>query len=63
MSLPQDLKDCLLDHIAIAVSDLDRAQKVFEDLGLRFDGKREEVQEQKVITAFAQIDQHAHIEL
>lgn len=56
-------KDCYLDHVAIAVSDLDRAQKVWEDLGLTFSGKREEVPSQQVITAFANVDEHAHIEL
>lgn len=56
-------KDCFLDHVAIAVSNLDNAQKVYEDLGLHFDGKREVVESQKVTTAFAHIDQHAHLEL
>ena len=56
-------KDCYLDHVAIAVSNLDRAQKVWEDLGLTFNPEREEVPSQKVTTAFAHIDEHAHIEL
>ena len=56
-------KDCVLDHVAIAVSNLDLAQKIYEDLGLTFSPKREIVESQKVTTAFAQIDQHAHIEL
>ena len=56
-------KDCFLDHIAIAVADLDRAQKVYEDLGLIFGEEREVVDSQKVTTAFAHIDEHAHIEL
>jgi methylmalonyl-CoA/ethylmalonyl-CoA epimerase len=56
-------KDCFLDHVAIAVSNLDRAQKVYEDLGLSFQGPREVVESQKVTTAFAHIDEHAHIEL
>lgn len=55
--------DCILDHVAIAVSDLDRAQKVYEDLGLKFGNKREVVESQKVTTAFAHIDQNAHLEL
>lgn len=62
MSLP-DLGDCILDHIAIAVKDLKSAQKIYQDLGMVFDPKIEEVKEQKVLTAFAQIDQNAHIEL
>ena len=37
-------KDCFLDHVAIAVSNLDRAQKVYEDLGLSFSGAREVVE-------------------
>ncbi|MBC7539475.1 MAG: methylmalonyl-CoA epimerase [Bacteriovorax sp.] len=56
-------KDCFLDHVAIAVSNLDLAQKVYEDLGLTFNGSREVVESQKVTTAFAHIDEHAHIEL
>ncbi|MBC7714098.1 MAG: methylmalonyl-CoA epimerase [Rhizobacter sp.] len=56
-------KDCYLDHVAIAVSNLDRAQKVWEDLGLTFDSVREEVPSQQVTTAFAHVDEHAHIEL
>lgn len=55
--------DCYLDHVAIAVGDLDLAQKVWEDIGLTFNGKREIVKSQNVVTAFAQIDQNAHLEL
>lgn len=62
MSLPM-LDDCVLDHIAIAVKSISGAKKIYEDLGLEFSPKIEEVVEQKVSTAFAQIDQHAHIEL
>lgn len=57
-----DLSDCVLDHIAIAVTSLDRI-KVWEDLGLKFDAAREVVADQGVTTAFAPIDQHAHVEL
>jgi len=56
-------QDCFLDHVAIAVSNLDRSQKIYEDLGLIFSPKREIVESQKVTTAFASIDQHAHLEL
>jgi methylmalonyl-CoA epimerase len=56
-------KDCFLDHVAIAVKNLDSAQKVYEDLGLNFSKDREIVESQKVTTAFAHIDEHAHIEL
>ncbi len=62
MSLPIG-QDCILDHIAIAVKSISSAQKIYEDLGLTFDKKIEEVEEQKVLTSFAQIDQNAHIEL
>jgi methylmalonyl-CoA/ethylmalonyl-CoA epimerase len=62
MALP-DLQDCILDHIAIAVKSIAGARKVYEDLGLVFAPGIEEVSEQQVLTAFAQIDQHAHIEL
>jgi methylmalonyl-CoA/ethylmalonyl-CoA epimerase len=62
MALP-DLQDCILDHIAVAVKSIDSAKKIYEDLGLVFHPKREEVKEQKVLTAFAQVDHHAHIEL
>ena len=56
-------KDCYLDHVAIAVSNLDRAQKIWEDIGLTFNTEREEVPSQQVTTAFAHVDEHAHIEL
>jgi methylmalonyl-CoA epimerase len=56
-------KDCYLDHVAIAVSNLDLAQKIWEDLGLTFQNEREEVPSQNVTTAFAHVGEHAHIEL
>ena len=62
MSLP-DLQDCILDHVAIAVKSISAAKKVYEDMGLKFDPKIEEVKDQKVFTAFAHIDVNAHIEL
>lgn len=62
MSLP-DLKDCILDHIAIAVKSIPQAKKVYEDMGLTFAPEIEEVKEQKVLTAFANVDTNAHIEL
>lgn len=55
-------KDCFLDHIAVAVEDLDKAEKIYQDLGLKFD-KRETVEEQQVETSFAHIDENAHVEL
>ncbi len=62
MSIPE-LKDSVLDHIAVAVNNLDQAQKVYEDLGFSFSPEREIVESQKVITAFCPIDQNGHIEL
>lgn len=62
MSLP-DLKDCILDHIAIAVKSISSSKKVYQDMGLEFSSEIEEVKDQKVFTAFAQIDHNAHIEL
>lgn len=57
------LGDCVLDHIAIAVKDLEASVKVYEALGLQFSSEREIVEEQKVKTAFAPIDENGHIEL
>lgn len=62
MSLPLS-QDCILDHIAIAVKSISSARKIYEDMGMTFSPEIEEVKEQKVKTAFAQIDQNAHIEL
>ena len=59
----EGLKDCRLDHVAIAVNDIEESIKIYTALGLRFDSKREVVESQKVKTAFAAIDAHAHIEL
>jgi methylmalonyl-CoA/ethylmalonyl-CoA epimerase len=58
-----ELKDCVLDHIAIAVSSLDDRMRVWEELGLKFEPGRELVADQGVTTAFAPIDAHGHIEL
>jgi methylmalonyl-CoA/ethylmalonyl-CoA epimerase len=52
-----------LDHVAVVVKDLDQAIQIYEDLGLTFSAEREVVKEQAVQTAFASIDQHAHLEL
>jgi len=62
MAIPT-LEDCVLDHIAIAVKSISQAKKVYEDLGFVFATDIEEVKEQKVLTAFANIDQNGHIEL
>ena len=57
------LEDCFLDHVAIAVEDLEKSVKIYEALGLSFDSSREVVAKEKVTTAFAAIDNNAHIEL
>ncbi len=62
MSLPMT-DDFVLDHIAIAVKNIESTKKIYQDFGLKFSDEIEEVKEQKVFTAFAQIDQNAHIEL
>ena len=62
MSLPLG-DDIVLDHIAIAVEELETSVEKYQSLGLDFSDKREIVESQKVKTAFAQIDEHAHIEL
>lgn len=59
----QHLEDCHLDHIAIATSDIESSVKLYEALGLKFDSSREVVESQGVKTAFAAIDNKAHIEL
>jgi methylmalonyl-CoA/ethylmalonyl-CoA epimerase len=58
-----ELKDCWLDHIAIAVNSIEKRICIYEDLGIHFDEKREIVEEQKVITAFASIGEKSHLEL
>ncbi len=62
MSMPE-LQECILDHIAIAVKKISDAQKIYEDIGFVFSPTIEEVVEQKVLTRFASVDKHAHIEL
>ena len=56
-------KDCILDHVAIAVDDLEKAVKTYESLGLQFQEEREVVESQGVVTAFASIDENAQLEL
>ena len=56
-------KNCLLDHVAIAVTDLEQAVTTYEAMGLRFIEEREIVESQGVRTAFAQIDENAQLEL
>lgn len=57
------LKDCHLDHIAIATANLEKTVQLYELLGIQFSDEREVVADQKVTTAFGHVDAHAHIEL
>lgn len=52
-----------LDHIAVAVSNLEESIKFYTLLGLEFAPEREVVESQKVTTAFAKIDAVANLEL
>lgn len=66
--LPQNLdvsflSDCRLDHVAIAVTDLESAITFYELLGLKFSSHREDIPSEKVRVAFAAIDQFAKVEL
>lgn len=62
MSLPE-IGECVLDHIAIAVKSISISKKIYEDMGIVFSQHVEEVKDQKVFTAFANVDTNAHIEL
>jgi len=55
--------ETFLDHIAIAVKDIEDSIKIYEALGLQFSEHREVVESQGVKTAFAKVDQKAKIEL
>jgi len=57
------LEDGILHHVAIAVKSLDKAEKIYTDLGLKFTAKREVVSDQFVTTSFAKIADNAHLEL
>ena len=52
-----------LDHIAIAVKDIEKSVKFYESLGLQFSEHREVVESQKVKTAFAPVDENSRLEL
>ena len=62
MLLPE-LDDCFLDHIAVAVEDLDSSLDIYRDLGLNFAAEQEVVESQGVKTAFAAIGEKAKLEL
>ena len=53
------MSDIELDHVAIAVDDLDKIEKVYQDLGLSFKS-REEVKSEKVLTSFAPVTNNEH---
>lgn len=57
------LKDCRLDHIAIAVEDIEESVRCYSLLGLKFNSQREVVESQQVKTAFCPVDDQANIEL
>ncbi len=57
------LSDCRLDHVAVAVKDLEASIKFYELIGLKFSTEREEIASEKVVVAFAAIDQIARLEL
>lgn len=59
----KELRDSYLDHVAVVVENIEESIKVYEDLGLEFEPDREVVESQGVTTAFASIDENAHIEL
>lgn len=63
--LKQKLAAAELDHVAVAVSNLEKAVKVYEMLGLTFEAKREVVEREGVKTAFAPLNTQgaAHLEL
>ncbi len=52
-----------LDHVAIAVKNISEAKKIYTALGFKFEAGEEIVESQGVKTAFASIDQNAHLEL
>jgi len=57
------LSDCCLDHVAVAVKDLESSIKFYELLGLKFYKEREQITSEKVLVAFAAIDKTARLEL
>ena len=56
-------KDCLLDHVAIAVEDIAEARKFYETLGLSFEDRTEIVASEGVVSAFAPVDANCRLEL
>ncbi len=62
-SISQKLQNCHLDHVAVAVQNLDMAQKIYQAIGVEFESEREIVESQAVRTAFGRLDQRARLEL
>ncbi len=58
-----ELADCHLDHVAVAVHNLEAAQKIYRAIGFHFAPEKEIIASQAVRTAFGQIDQRAKLEL
>ena len=61
--LQDRLQDCHLDHVAIAVQNIDMAQKIYQAIGVDFEPEQEIVESQAVRTAFGRLDQRAKLEL
>lgn len=55
--------DGVLDHVAVAVEDLEKAKEVYGHLGLKFNSEHEIVESEGVETAFAPIADGANLEL
>lgn len=53
----------ILDHVAVAVPDIEQAKTFYQSLGLKFDTPHEIVASQAVETAFAAVDENCHLEL
>lgn len=51
------MNNLYLDHVAIAVRDLEESKKIYRDIGFEFSAEEEVVASQKVKTAFAAINQ------
>lgn len=52
-----------LDHVAVAVKDLQKAKKIFTDIGLSFENDDQVVESQQVKINFASIGNESKLEL
>ena len=57
------LPDGVLDHVAVAVEDLEKSKEIYRHLGLVFDQEHEIVEAEGVETAFAPISGETNLEL